>query len=285
MADRFTCDNLTADYKQRFKAEIRRMIGTADPEIEGFQDQRQQRSLSVKYVWGHDHDFGEFSLKGAMGDRHIDILSGFMDNFGLESDLSGKKVLDIGVWTGGTSLLLAALGAEVTALEEVVKYSNTVNYLAAAFGLSKLQCEPISLYDLDVHDVYDYVIYSGVIYHVTDPVLSLRILFNSLKDNGQIFIETYGIKDMSFGGGVVPMVLYEGSKPWPAMKGQKSCQQVCGWNWFRPAPMTLYLWAGAVGFEDIKVSDVNSDNRISCAATRRQHTDMLRAGLSRPHIR
>ena len=57
MADRFTCDNLTTDYKQRFEGDIRKMIGTADPVIEGFDDQRQQRSHSVQYVWGHDHDF------------------------------------------------------------------------------------------------------------------------------------------------------------------------------------------------------------------------------------
>ena len=33
----------------------------------------------------------------------------------------------------------------------------------------------------------------GVIYHVTDPVLSLRILFNALKDGGRIFVETMGV--------------------------------------------------------------------------------------------
>lgn len=279
------CENLTAGYKQRFKSNIRRMIGTVDPVIEGFKDPRAQRSQSVKYVWGHNHDFGSFSLKGDMKDRHIDILADFIDSFGLSWELSGKKILDIGVWTGGTSLLLAALGAEVTALEEVVKYSNTVNYLAAAFGLSNLHCEPISLYDLDIHDTYDYVIYSGVIYHVTDPVLSLRILFNSLKDNGCIFIETYGINDVAAGGKTVPMVLYEGPKPWPTKQAEKPVARVLGWNYFIPSPMALYLWVLAVGFEQVKVTNLDSAGRIKCRAARLRHKDMMLAGLSRPRIR
>ena len=55
-------------------------------------------------------DTKEF-LQGLMGDRHINILATFIDDFGLPRDLTGKSVLDVGVWCGGTSLLLAAMGA------------------------------------------------------------------------------------------------------------------------------------------------------------------------------
>jgi len=216
-----------------------------------------------------------------MADRHIELITYFMDNFGLPHDLSGKKILDVGVWTGGTSLVLSALGAQVTALEEVVKYSNTVNYLALAFGLSNLECKPISLYEFDVNDTYDYVIYSGVIYHVTDPVLSLRILFNSLKDNGRIFIETMGIQIKNT---TATFVLFEGPRHFRG-GSKEDLNRGGGWNYFVPTPRALNLWVDTVGFDDIRMDDTGSSRRIKCVATRRQHKDMLRAGLSRPDIR
>ena len=194
MKKRFTIDNVVSEHKSNFEEMITKELGHIDPDIEGYEDQTRQRDFSVKYHWGHNHDFGSFSLKGLMRDRHLQIISKFVDTYGLPLDLSGKKILDVGVWTGGTSLLLSAMGAEVTALEEVKKYANTVNYLAKSFGVPKLICHAVSLYDLNEHDTYDYVHYSGVVYHVTDPILSLRILFNALKDGGKIFIESAAIE-------------------------------------------------------------------------------------------
>ena len=284
MTDNFRYENVVKDHKETFETHIKGLIGQIDPETEGFKDCEKQRDQSVKFVWGHNHDFGTFALKGSMANRHIELIADFIDNGGLPHDLSGKKMLDVGVWTGGTSLVLSALGAQVTALEEVVKYSNTVNYLALAFGLSNLECKPISLYEFDVNDTYDYVIYSGVIYHVTDPILSLRILFNSLKDNGRIFIETFGIV---VDDKTTPIVLFEG--PRFIKSGTKKDLTRTGWNYFLPTPYALSLWMDTVGFDDIRIGDTGSSRQISrrikCVATRRQHKDMLRAGLSRPDIR
>jgi len=280
MKDNFAYKNVVDKYKETFEMDIKKLIGQTDPDVEGFKDYEEQRDLSVKFAWGHNHDFGNFALEGKMADRHIEIIADFIDNFALPYDLSGKKVLDVGVWTGGTSLILSALGAEVTALEEVVKYSNTVNYLASAFGISNLECKPHSLYELDVSDAYDFVIYSGVIYHVSDPILSLRVLFNSLKDNGRIFVETYGMPGNSE---KVPVLLFLG--PQFITKGSKKDLTRSGWNYFVPSPVVLYLWVATVGFDDITVGNLDSFKRIKCAATRHQHKDMLRAGLSRPNIR
>ena len=279
MADNFKYENVVDEYKENFEADIKGLIGQFDPATEGFKDHKKQRDHSVRYVWGHNHDFGTFALNGSMGDRHIEIIAGFMDRFGLPYDLSGKKILDIGVWNGGTSLILSALGAEVTALEEVVKYSNTVNYLASAFGLSGLECKPISLYDLDDNDVYDYVIYAGVIYHVTDPILSLRILFNSLKDSGKIFIESYGIPANNNN----TLVRFEGPRKLKKISEEDLLRT--GWNYFVPSPLVLVLWTDAAGFSDVEATNIDASSRIKCVGTRDKHADMLRAGLSRPDIR
>ncbi len=280
MADNFRYENVVEDYKGTFEADIKGLIDQFDPAIEGFKDYKQQRDYSVKFAWGHNHDFGTFSLKGPMGNRHVEVIADFMDNFGLPHDLSGKKILDVGAWTGGTSLILSALGAQVTALEEVVKYSNTVNYLASAFGLSGLECKPISLYELAVNDIYDYVMYFGVIYHVTDPILSLRILFNSLKDSGRIFIETYGISGNDINKNI--LVCFEGPK---GVLGRPEDLNRTGWNYFIPSGPALLLWTDAAGFSDVEASKMDSSQRIKCVGTRHKHEEMLQAGLSRPGFR
>lgn len=194
MDEKYQTSNLKNVSASEFEENIRSKLGKVDRAVENYQDSTKQRDYSLKYYWGHDHDFGEWKLSGVMEDRHIKIIAYLVRDFGLPLDLSGKKVLDIGVWTGGTSLLLAAMGAKVTAYEEVKKYSHTVNYLAHAFAIDNLECIQESLYNVTHCDEFDYILYLGVIYHVTDPILSLRILYNSLKDNGDIFVETYGSK-------------------------------------------------------------------------------------------
>ena len=277
--ENFTTKNLSSIKPDEFKNNILARLNTVDSESEGYDDPSRQRDLSIKYHWGHNHDFGDFNLKGAMGRRHIHLIANFVDNFGLPLNLEGKRVLDIGVWTGGSSLLLSAMGAEVDALEEVKKYADTVTFLAESFGLDKLNCRAISLYDLDEHDKYDYIVYAGVIYHVTDPILSLRILFNALKDNGNIYIETFGIKSNS----TIPIVRAEG--PVISRGGSQENLNRSGWNYFIPSTNALSLWCNTVGFEDIRVQEVDSNSRIHACATRKKHYDMLRAGLSRATIR
>ena len=280
MEDHFQIQNVLPAYRDEFESNLKGRIGMIDGDIEGYSDNNRQRDFSVKFSWGHNHNFGDFSLEGQMGYRHLAILAEFMDNFGLPEDLHGKKILDIGVWTGGTCLLLSALGAEVVALEEVKKYADTVDYLAAAFGIENLTCRPMSLYDLDDHDEYDYVIYSGVIYHVTDPVLSLRILFNSLKDGGSIFVETYGVSSDQTSP---PAAMIEG--PMITGGGDESAVNRDGWNYFVPTSSGLSIWMGSVGFEDITVGNVDQTHRIKASGRRNTHIEMARAGLSRPDIR
>jgi len=88
-------------------------IGTIDAEIEGLSGTENQRDLSIKFHWGHNHIFGdEFKVDGRMGDRHLNLMAQFMVKNDLDMDyFRGKDVIDVGCWTGGTLLLLKALGA------------------------------------------------------------------------------------------------------------------------------------------------------------------------------
>ena len=83
MAGSYTVDNLKTVQRDEFKNEITSKIGQIDSDTENYDEPNRQRDLSVKFHWGHDHDFGDFSLQGKMGSRHVHIIARFMTEFGL----------------------------------------------------------------------------------------------------------------------------------------------------------------------------------------------------------
>lgn len=278
--DRFSGAVLDPERRERLRAYAAERIGRFDAVSEGYLEDDRQRDLSVTFHWGHDHPLdGETVIPGRMGRRHVAILARFMDAFGLERDLSGLRVLDIGAWTGGMSLILAALGARVVALEEVRKYADTVNFLSELYGLrGRLACVPESLYDfLPKHaDAFDLIIYSGVIYHVTDPGLSLRLAFSALKDGGRCFVETAGHAAEE------SVCLYEGHAVHHS--GTAEERNRGGWNYYIPSPSCLARWAADAGFQEVNVGPV-VDDRIHARLTRTAFTDFLRAGVSNTRVR
>jgi tRNA1(Val) A37 N6-methylase TrmN6 len=71
-------------------------------------------------------------------------------------DFQGKYVLDVGCWTGGTTLLLNSLGSKVLALEEVNKYAKMTAFLVQSFALEdRIEVVSRSLYQWDHKDSYN----------------------------------------------------------------------------------------------------------------------------------
>lgn len=276
----YTTINLVNVSEDEFKECLFSLIGTIDPDTEGYKDARKQRDLSVKFTWGHDHDFGPFKLEGRMGDRHIRLFCNYLSCFDLGlSDIQGKDIFDIGCWTGGTSLLLIALGNRVTAIEEVKKYAYTVKYLANAFGIQRdLIVEAKSLFDCNDDSYYarfDVVHFSGVIYHLTDPIIGLRIVFNSLRPGGICLVESAGIDSDDL------ICRCEGCSSYH-MGTQENLDRG-GWNWFIPSKPTLKLVMENVGFKNVETKFI--DGRLYAVGIKKQWEDIVRAGLSIPNIR
>jgi 2-polyprenyl-3-methyl-5-hydroxy-6-metoxy-1,4-benzoquinol methylase len=281
---RYRTDRLVGVTAAEFRQRIDAFQTLRDHAMEGYSDPARQRDLSIQFHWGHDHDFGDFAVPGRMGKRHLWLLSVFIDELrALPRRLEGKRVLDVGCWTGGSSLLLAAMGAEVLAIEEVKKYVDALTYLKEAFAIPNLEIRRLSLYEIDVpelQDRFDYVLFAGVLYHVTDPIVALRLIFNCLKDGGSLLLETMASHTADPNAQTIDYWGPTGfTTPGTVEKLNRG-----GWNWFVPSRQTIAQMLADVGFTNVRTTPV-IDQRAFAAATRTAHVDMLRAGLARPNLR
>lgn len=280
----YQTSNLEGIDPEEFARSIQSKLGVIDAETEGYSEDEieQQRDLSIKFHWGHNHDFGDFKLAGRMGDRHINLLANFLSLFPVSfEDFKDKKVFDIGCWTGGTTLLLATLAQEVQAIEEVKKYAETVSFLSSSFALSdRVSVEPLSVYSCnseEFHDQFDIVYFPGVIYHLSDPLLALRILFNSLKVGGFMLIESAGINSEG------PFCRFDGSLIYGG--GTKERLNRGGWNWFMPSPSALYRMMKEAGFDDIQTQWHDGTSRVYGFGRKLSQVGICKAGLSVADIR
>jgi len=201
-----------------------------------------------------------------MTTRHLEIGAEAMALGFLPHDLSDTEALDVGCWSGGDALLLAGLGARVTALEE-----HPIS-AAAATRLCDLLSAPVevirqSLYRDDPRWAgrFDLIYLSGVVYHLTDPLLALRICFAYLKPGGRLIIET---KASHRGGGACD---YAGTS-------EK------GWNWYAPTLESLGRWLVDVGFprHDIQLHMRPIGRLLACAVKGEAVALPEVAGFSRP---
>jgi 2-polyprenyl-3-methyl-5-hydroxy-6-metoxy-1,4-benzoquinol methylase len=273
---------IDSDQKSKnFEDTIRRYIDNSISFKENYTDSNNQNLHMVKFYWGHDHDFGNFKVSGMMGTRHIWMLSRFFDYFGLKpAHLDGKRILDIGCWTGGVSLVLSRLGANVTSIDEINKYVHALSFQADFFNLKNFECQNLSLYDLEKvgwNEKFDLVFCLGVIYHLSDPIVGLRRIYNSMKPGGILCLESMSIDSEE------SICEYEGPSK---RRGD------FGWNWFVPSPRALYQLLEDTGFEDIKVGnglkefsvtkkdDPMGENRCFAMAKKKESHVICQAGLS-----
>ena len=277
MIDNYQVRNLVGVDPLQFRQRIEGFLALEDAEMEGYVAPEMQRAKSVRFRWPYDHDFGDFQVgPGKANHRPSRLLSTFMRRFdALPKSLDGQRVLDIGCYAGGTSLLLAAMGASVVAVEEVTKYVDCLRYLRDSFALENLDPRNLSLYDLttdEFQDAFDIVLFSGVLYHLSDPVLGLRITFNAVRPGGRCLLETAAAKSNA-------RILDYAGKNDPGRGG--------GANWFYPSPLVVSEMMDEVGYCDIRsiVQPNPRHDRVLAVGTKVAQVDMLRAGLSVRTIR
>ncbi len=217
------------------------------------------------FTWGHDHDFGHgVSRAGAMKNRHAEIAAETIALGFLPADLRGREVLDIGCWSGGDALILAGLGARVTALEEHPISSAAARRLCRELG-TDVKVLKTSLYRdrKKWAQSFDLVYTMGVVYHVTDPLLFLRIGFAYLRPGGRLILETKA---------------HEGEDSLCGYSGTT----VKGWNWYAPSAEALRRWLLDAGFAEAEVQRRPSGRLLACGIKHGPGALPESAGFSRP---
>ena len=219
------------------------------------------------FTWGHDHEFAPGIIRrGAMGDRHIEIATECLASGFLGTDLSGQRVLDVGCWTGGDLLLLKALGADITAFEEHKISAAAAQRLCQLSGVpTKILSRSLYMDDEAWQGTFDMVYASGVIYHVTAPLLFARIAFAYIKPGGKLVLET---------------------KSYPGKHNECGYSGTAehGWNWFAPSRTVLGRWLVDAGFDRDQITILTRANGrlLSCAIKSEKRAMPEIAGFSRP---
>lgn len=227
---RYTFDNLVGISKEDF---LKGLAPFLEDHYPAERSQRKDSDFTDFYRWGFGHNFGDgFFVGDRAYDRHTKIFQFFIDKCCLQP-LQKKRVLVIGPGSGGEILLLQAHGAGHTVgIEEHPIYFQACDFLCRSFGLNVLM-RNMSVYDVRYHDEFDVVYCAGVIYHVTDVILLMRILYNSLKAGGECYIETALARNFEDG----MLLEYEGTVK-------------LSWNWYVPTQQAVLQIAEDVMFDE-----------------------------------
>jgi tRNA (mo5U34)-methyltransferase len=101
----------------------------------------------------------------------------------LPADLHGLSVLDVGCNAGFYSFELAKRGAHVIGIDREPLYLRQARWAAREFGLeSQVELRQQTVYDLGrSNEVFDIVLFMGVMYHLRHPLLALDILARKVR--------------------------------------------------------------------------------------------------------
>lgn len=102
-------------------------------------------------------------------------------------DLRGRCVLDLGCGTGGTSFLLAGLGAEVTGVDISSVAVGQLNQQASASGISNVRALVCDAFAIDTLESFDFIFGSMILHHIEPFTDFTDVLRRALKPGGRAF--------------------------------------------------------------------------------------------------
>jgi tRNA (mo5U34)-methyltransferase len=214
--------------------------------------QEQAAYLSTK-GWFHSIELpGGDVIRGL---HTIQQLRERLDAFPIPRDLSGKRALDIGAWTGWFSFELERRGAEVVAMDclELEEFLAARELLGSRVELRVLDMDELSP---ESAGQFDYVLFLGVLYHLRHPLLGLERLCSVTREAA--FVESYvtdgGLPAAQWAEAPNLLEFYETDE----LGGQFD-------NWYGPNINCLLAMCRAAGFARVKLESVESVRaRVSC---------------------
>jgi tRNA (mo5U34)-methyltransferase len=186
------------------------------------------------------------------------------DKYGIPTDLTGKRVLDIGAWDGYWTFEALKRGArEAVAIDDFSDLLGksgpssrqawrTFDLCRSALGWPESRCNRIemSVYDISEKRLgrFDVVFFFGTLYHLRHPLLALDLI-GSVTDE-LLCVESAILDDLSpYRGGLghgygdqMVMEFYPGDQ-----YGRNHT------NWWVPTLVLMGHMVGAAGFKDIDI--------------------------------
>ena len=153
--------------------------------------QRQVELLSTK-GWYHSIELpGGQVIQGMIG---VDALRGRLAAFPIPADLAGKRVLDVGAWTGWCSFEMERRGAQVTAVDciEFEEFREAHRMIGSQVDYRILDADELTPESVGL---FDYVLFFGVLYHLRNPLLGLEKICAITTDSA--FVESFVTDDGS----------------------------------------------------------------------------------------
>ena len=210
--------------------------------------QRQVALLSTK-GWYHSIELPDGNvIQGMIG---VDALKQRLAAFPIPADLTGKRVLDVGAWTGWCSFEMERRGAQVVAVDcvEFEEFREAHRMLGSHVDYRILDVEELTPESVGL---FDYVLFFGVLYHLRNPLLGLEKICAITRDTA--FVESFVTDD---GSAPCAMEFYETDE----LGGQID-------NWFGPSVQCAAALCRSAGFARVNLEYV-SDRRAGLTCRRR----------------
>ena len=177
-----------------FWLQLRTLLAKGDGRVDGTYEQLSRDDLlhiAGGLHWMHSIDLGDgFVTSGQW------CLASQQEQAIANIDFRGKKVLDIGCWDGLYSFEAERRGASEVYATDLVSQrpfaDNPTFLIAHAARKSNVRYFPkVSVYDIETLGVRDFniVLFSGVYYHLKDPLRALAMLRRVMKDGALIYVE------------------------------------------------------------------------------------------------
>ena len=190
--------------------------------------------------WFHSLELGNGLF--APGQIKLDVLRRQLEWLHLPQDLTGQSFLDLGSWDGFYAFEAEQRGAARVLATDSFSWngsgwSNKQGFLLAR-DILRSRVEDM---DIDIMDVcpervglFDVVLFSGMLYHMRDPIKALQNAASVCKNH--LIIETaVGMLDVE-----EPAMAYL-----PRVRGEEQS------NHWRPNPQLINLWLKELGFRKI----------------------------------
>jgi len=235
---------------------------TSEERLDGIRQQVDKLASSAQYGWGHDIDFGQFKKEGILGDGYLEI-AGALDSWAWwPEDLTGQAVADVGCFTGGLSLYLAARNPSIVyAIDELPDHLAQCAYLAEVFQVKCITPVQSSTYFLSKHiaeNTLDLILLSGVLYHLSDMLVGLYALRCLLKPGGTLLIESNAVNDFD--------------------RSYANFGRFFAGMWWQPSGLCIQDMCEFMGFEDTEIR-FYQDNRCLVRTKRSDGDIPFRRGL------